>query len=186
MMLFMKKIQPLLQTLFFLLLIGVVFIACSKKEDKPEYDQYQVTATIRFSDGRTVDYKGALLSAVWVKEDNVNILSLTSKDKDFNNAILTFGIPQADGPGTYSLASHELMSSSARLVWDGMEWENWMGFDTGDADGDGTDDGGGTFTIKTLNEQHTEGTFSVEMGNDRGEKITVEGKFDCKVMRQVE
>lgn len=177
--------KPLFKYLAIGLLSGVLFTACGKDEkEEPEPEPNHVIATMTFSDGRTIDYKGAVMTAVWLKEDGVNILSLTSTDKNFKNAVLTFGIPHADGPGTYSLASHELMTDPAKLIWEGMEWDNWMGYVTGDADGDGIDDGSGSMTIKTLNEQRTEGTFSMVMANDLGDQLTVEGEFNCKVTRQ--
>lgn len=175
-------------TALLLLSFGLfLFTSCSKKakKEKPNTNS-TVTATFTFENGNKVDYAGSVMTAVWSLEDGDNILSIIAVDKNYKNAILTFGISYADGPGSYSLDPTELMANPAKLLWDEMEYDNWMGFVTGDADGDGKNDGTGTFKINTLNEKQTQGTFSMVMGNDLGEKLTVEGKFNCKVMRSIE
>lgn len=179
--------------LLLLLLIAGSFTlsSCSKDEDpKPELiAENTVTATMTLPDGSTVDYAGTVMGGawwIWDSQDNVNILSIASQDKGSSKSILAFGISYADGPDTYSLSPNEFMANPATLVWSNMEYDNWMGFVTGDANGDGIDDGSGSFTITVLNEKHTEGTFSMVMGNDMGEKITVEGKFSCSVTKTEE
>lgn len=163
-----------------------LFTSCSKdKEEEPQPDSKKgVTATFTFEDGSTAQYSGAVKVAVWAQEDDYNILSIMAVDENYKNAVLTFGISYADGKGSYSLDPNELMATPAKLLWPGMAFDNWMGFVTGDANGDGISDGTGTFEITTLNDTETQGTFSMVLGNDLGEKITVEGAFNCPVMRQ--
>lgn len=184
----METLSGMRRVLLLIFASGMLLLsACSKDEKKEQpANSSAVTAKITFEDGKVVDFNGSVLAAAWAMEDGDNILTIMATDKNFKNAMLTFGISYADGPGTYSLEPNELMANPATLLWTGMEYDNWPGFVTGDANGDGKDDGTGTFTITTLNEKRTKGTFSMVMGNDIGEKLTVEGKFDCKVMRLIE
>lgn len=166
----------------------ILFTSCSKdKDDESEPEVMNgVTATITYEDGTTAKYAGAVKTAVWSRDDDGNILSIIAVDKNYKNATLTFGISYADETGSYSLDPNELMANPAELLWPDMEFDNWPGFVTGDANGDGVSDGTGTFEITTLTEKETKGTFSMVMGNDLGESVTVEGKFNCPVMRIVE
>ena len=166
----------------------MLFVSCSKdKDDEPEPEvKNGVTATITYEDGSTAKYAGAVKVAVWSQDDDGNILSIIAVDENYKDAILTFGISHADGKGSYSLAPNELMANPATLLWPGMEFDNWPGFVTGDANGDQVSDGTGTFEITTLTDKETKGTFSMVMGNDLGESITVKGEFNCPVMRVIE
>lgn len=177
--------------ILFVLSLGLLlFVSCSKdKDDEPEPEienKKGVTATLNFDDGSTVDYVGAVKVAVWSKDDDGNILSIIAVDENFKDAVLTFGITHADGTGSYSLDPTELMANPSKLLWPDMEFDNWPGFVTGDANGDHISDGTGTLEITTLTEKETKGTFSMVMGNDLGQSVTVKGKFNCPVMRVVE
>jgi len=37
------------------------------------------------------------------------------------------------------------MANPAKLIWDDMEFDNWIGFVTGDVNGDGQSDGSGLY-----------------------------------------
>ncbi|MEC3881305.1 hypothetical protein [Parapedobacter sp. 10938] len=179
------------QATFLVLSLGLVlFISCSKDkndEPEPEFENKKgVTATITYEDGNTAKYAGAVKVAVWSKDDDGNILSIIAVDENYKDAVLTFGISHADGKGSYSLDPNELMANPAKLLWPDMAYDNWPGFVTGDANGDQVSDGTGTFEITTLTDKETKGTFSMVMGNDLGESITVKGEFNCPVMRVIE
>src|SRR5690606_15279107 len=95
-----------------------LFTYCSKnKDEKPEPEvKSGVTATITYGDGSTAKYAGAVMTAVWSKDDDGNILSIIAVDENYKDAILTFGITHADGEGAYSLDPNELMATPAKLL----------------------------------------------------------------------
>lgn len=174
---------PLLTRWAALAMIGtclIFFSACSKKDKKPTANNSNdIIATITLEDGSKVEYVGYVAGvAIWSREEGTNMLSVIATDKAYKNATLAFGISYADTPGSYSLDTTELMANPAKLFWDGMEYHNGKSYVTGDADGDGDSDGTGTFKITTLSEKQTNGTFSMVMGNNPGEILTVEGKFN--------
>lgn len=180
----MKAQLNMKQTTLLIVSLGfILFTSCSKEEEIAPEIQSGVTAKLTFEDGSTIDYKGTVIAAIWSQEDDYNILSIVALDKEYKDAVLSFGISYADGAGDYSLAPTDIMATPSTLVWPNMEFDNWPGFVTGDADGDGVSDGNGTFKITTLTETETKGTFSMVMGNDMGEKVTVKGQFNCPVRR---
>lgn len=190
----MKTQSTIKQTALLFVSLGLfLFTSCSKssnQEPDPEVVkpvvEKGVTATLNFDNGTKVDYVGAVITAVWTKDDDVNILSIIAVDEAYKGAVLTIAVVNADEPGTYAFDAKTLISSSAKLIWGGMDFDNWMGFGTGDINGDGISDGSGTLKITTLNNKETNGTFSMVMGNDLGKKVTVKGKFNCPVMRIVD
>ena len=184
----MKAIVRIKQIALLLITIGFyIFTSCSEKKEELPIINDGVTATLTFEDGSTVDYVGAVvMNAIWSQENGINQLAIIATDRNYKNAVFSFGISHANGAGSYSLDPNERMANPAKLMWDDMEFDNWIGFVTGDANGDGQSDGSGWFIIDTLSENETKGTFSMVMGNDLGEKLTVKGAFNLPVRRIIE
>ncbi len=146
-----------------------------------------VLATITFPNGRMAEYKGKVVgAAAWTYRNDINVLSILAKDHGFNNAFLSFRIKNVNGPGRYSLTPDGLMTSQSRLLWDHMDYERWIGYETGDVYGDGKTAGGGVLTIDLLNEKRVKGSFSMVMTNDLKNSIKVEGRFNSLLKKQIE
>src|SRR5690625_404695 len=153
------------------------------RDRSPDFKRYDVVADINLPNGNFITFRGKFVEgkANWIAKPHNIFFNFRAVDNAFHNAILSFQLEGIDKPGRYTLSSNDSVHKPVVFAWDGMNYNHWKGYTTGDVDDDGRADDEGFITIETLDDHKTKGRFSMKLGNDLCEKITIDGQFSGKV-----
>ncbi len=181
------------------LLSGVLFTACSKNEEKPKDEKSgeEITATLQFSDGKTVDFSFAH------QKDDLIKPSLNGPNGNDHYKLRLRGEKPIDGT-TYTINIYVTMPENALGDYKfGRAWQwhdegfvteihvgvtdmdnplNLKQYVSTPPDVDNTNSKG--VTITSLSEDHVQGTFSGKAAYTKSDIVTItNGKFDIDIER---
>jgi|GEM_PF-4560919 hypothetical protein len=203
----MKTLKNKFNTLFFLIIIGISLVSCSKDDDNdPSGDSKggQATALIEI-DNQTIQFSAktgnsfAAITKTQFGENEFNQLTVVMMDDNSDVTIATQVVPAPDNPIDYDLSNvglgtDDFFTTSVAVEGENSSDNNIYGVGFYQQGEEVVIKSKGSFKITSLTKTNIRGTFEMTLYNSYdpnnaqdAKKLTVtEGEFDLPMLSQAE